>query len=123
MAFYASAYLGEIWRGCIQAVPWPMGSRDGARLHPAAAIRYVILPQAMRIAIPPTVGFIVQLVKNTSIASIIGVVELTRAGKLINNATFQPFMVFVTVALIYFAHLLAALAAGPAPGREAQCPS
>jgi polar amino acid transport system permease protein len=66
-------------------------------------LRHVVLPQAVRLALPPTVGFSVQLVKNTSITSIIGVIELTRAGQLINNATFQPFAVFVVVALIYFA--------------------
>ena len=66
-------------------------------------LRYVILPQALRHALPPTVGFMVQIIKNTSITSIIGVVELTRAGQLVSNATFQPFIVFPVVALIYFA--------------------
>jgi polar amino acid transport system permease protein len=104
MALYASGYLGEIWRGCIQAVPWQQWEASSAlALSRAQQYRYVVLPQAVRIAIPPTVGFIVQLVKNTSIVSIIGVVELARAGNLINNATFQPFKVFGTVALIYFA--------------------
>jgi polar amino acid transport system permease protein len=63
----------------------------------------VILPQALRIAIPPTVGFLVQLVKNTSLASVIGFIELTRAGQIINGATFQPFLVYTWVAAIYFA--------------------
>ena len=66
-------------------------------------LRHVVLPQALRLALPPTVGFSVQVVKNTSITSIIGVVELTRAGQLVNNATFQPFQVFLVVAVIYFA--------------------
>ena len=57
-------------------------------------MRYVILPQAIHIALPPTVGFLVQLVKATSLAAIIGVTELTRAGQIINNATFRPFLVF-----------------------------
>jgi polar amino acid transport system permease protein len=104
MALYASAYLGEIWRGCIQAVPWQQWEASEAlAFSRAQQYRYVILPQALRIAVAPTVGFIVQLVKNTSIVSIIGVVELARAGNLVNNATFQPFKVFGTVALIYFA--------------------
>jgi polar amino acid transport system permease protein len=104
MALYASAYLGEIWRGCIQAVPWQQWEASTAlAFSRAQQYRYVILPQAVRIAVPPTVGFLVQLVKNTSIVSIIGVVELARAGNLVNNATFQPFKVFGTVALIYFA--------------------
>ena len=65
--------------------------------------RHVILPQSVSIALPPTVGFLVQLVKNTSIVSIVSVVELTRAGQLVNNVTFQPFRVFLVVALIYLA--------------------
>ena len=63
---------------------------------------YVILPQALRIAIPPTVGFMVQIVKNTSLASVIGFVELARAGQIVNNSTFEPFAIFTAVAAIYF---------------------
>jgi polar amino acid transport system permease protein len=62
----------------------------------------IILPQATRIAIAPTVGFSVQLIKGTSLASFVGFVELTRAGQIINNVTFQPFLVFGTVAALYF---------------------
>ena len=62
----------------------------------------VIVPQALRIAIAPTVGFLVNLVKATSLAAIIGFIELTRAGQLINNATFHPFTIFSTVAVLYF---------------------
>jgi polar amino acid transport system permease protein len=64
---------------------------------------HVILPQAVKIATPPTVGFMVQIVKNTSLASAIGFVELARAGQVINNSTFQPFLIFVMVAALYFA--------------------
>ena len=64
--------------------------------------RYIIIPQAIRISLPPTVGFLVQLVKNTSIVSVVGFVELSRAGQLVNNATFRPFQVFAAVAAIYF---------------------
>jgi polar amino acid transport system permease protein len=102
--FYAGAFLGEIWRGCIQAIPKPQWEASAAlSLGFRQQLWYVILPQAVRIAIPPTVGFLVQLVKNTSLASIIGFIELTRAGQVINNATFRPFMVFAVVAAIYFA--------------------
>jgi polar amino acid transport system permease protein len=62
-----------------------------------------VLPQAVRPAIPPTVGFLVQVVKNTAIASIIGFRELTRAGQIVANVTFQPMPVFLTVAVLYFA--------------------
>ena len=54
----------------------------------------MILPQAVRIATPPTVGFMVQIVKNTSLASVVGFVELARAGQIINNSTFEPFVIF-----------------------------
>jgi polar amino acid transport system permease protein len=63
----------------------------------------VILPQALRIAVPPTVGFLVQLVKSTALASIIGYNELTKTGQILTNATFQPFIIYTLVALIYFA--------------------
>jgi len=66
-------------------------------------MRYVILPQALRIVVPPTVGFSVQVVKGTALTSIIGFVELSKAGTVITNATFQPFTVYGFVALIYFA--------------------
>jgi polar amino acid transport system permease protein len=66
-------------------------------------LRYVILPQALRVAVPPTVGFSVQVVKGTAPTSIIGFVELTKAGTMITNATFEPFTVYGIVALIYFA--------------------
>lgn len=104
LTVYASAYLADIWRGCIQAIPrtqWE--AADALALTGAQRLRYVILPQAMRIALGPTVGFMVQIVKNTSVTALIGFVELTRAGQLLNNRTFQPFEVFGAVALIYFA--------------------
>ncbi|HKO06965.1 MAG TPA: amino acid ABC transporter permease [Alphaproteobacteria bacterium] len=100
----ASAFLGEIWRGCIEAIP--RGQWEASRalgLRASSLMRHVVLPQALRIALPPTVGFLVQLIKATSLASIIGFVELTRAAQVINNATFQPFTIFGMVALIYFA--------------------
>ena len=100
---YASAFLGEIWRGCIQAIP--RGQWEGARslaLSYTQQLRFIILPQALRIATPPTVGFLVQLLKGTSLASIIGFVELTRAAQVVNNSTFRPFTVYALVAVIYF---------------------
>ena len=99
-----SAFLGEIWRGCIQAIPrgqWEAAEALG--LHYAARMRKVILPQAFKIALPPTVGYMVQVVKGTSLAAIIGFTEVTRAGQVVNNATFQPLIVFSVVGAIYFA--------------------
>ncbi len=101
---YAGAFLGEIWRGSIQAIPRTQWEASAClSLDHFQQLRFVILPQAMRISIPPTVGFLVQLVKGTSIASIIGFVELTRAGQLMVNVTFQPMIVYPVVAMLYFA--------------------
>jgi polar amino acid transport system permease protein len=103
LAIYASAYLAEIWRGSIESVPYQQWEASSSlALSRSQQYRYVILPQAIRISLPPTVGFLVQLVKNTSIVSVVGFVELSRAGTLVNNATFQPFQVFTLVAAIYF---------------------
>jgi polar amino acid transport system permease protein len=99
----AGAFLGEIWRGSIQSVP--AGQTEAARalgLHYFPLMTRVVLPQALRIAVAPTVGFLVNLIKSTSLAAIIGFVELTRAGQQINNATFRPFLIFGLVAAIYF---------------------
>jgi polar amino acid transport system permease protein len=104
LTLYAGAFLGEIWRGCIEAVAktqWE--ASDCLGLNRFQQYAYVILPQAVRLAIPPTVGFMVQIVKNTSLASVIGFVELARAGQIVNNSTFEPFLVFSCVAAIYFA--------------------
>ena len=104
MTLYSSAYLGEIWRGCIQAVPktqWEAG--ECLALTNTQRFVFVILPQALRIAVPPTVGFLVQIVKNTSYAVVIGFFDLTYSAKVINNSTFMPFTVFTIAALIYFA--------------------
>jgi polar amino acid transport system permease protein len=103
MTIYVSAYLGEIWKGSIQSVPkaqWE--AAECLALNRTERMFKVILPQAVRIAIPPTVGFSVQIVKNTSLASVVGFVELTRAGQLVNNSIFQPLPVYLTVAALYF---------------------
>lgn len=103
LAIYASAYLAEIWRGSIESVPYQQWEASSSlALTRAQQYRYIILPQAVRISLPPTVGFLVQLVKNTSIVSVVGFVELSRAGTLVNNATFKPFQVFTVVAAFYF---------------------
>ncbi|MFA5663484.1 amino acid ABC transporter permease [Castellaniella sp.] len=104
LSIYASAYLGDIWRGAIQSVHRQQWEASASlALTRMQQYRYVILPQSVKIALPPTVGFLVQLVKNTSIVSIVSVIELTRAGQLVNNVTFEPFKVFIIVALIYLA--------------------
>ncbi|TAZ71077.1 amino acid ABC transporter permease (plasmid) [Rhizobium ruizarguesonis] len=103
LTLHASAYLGEIWRGSIEAVP--RGQTEAAK---ALSLRYVsrmkdvILPQALRVSLPATVGFLVQLIKGTSLASIVGFTELTRAGNIISNQIFQPLTVFGIVGALYF---------------------
>jgi polar amino acid transport system permease protein len=100
----ASAFLGEIWRGSIQAIP--RGQTEAAHslgLSYIDHMRFVLLPQAARISYAPTVGFAVQLVKATSLTAIIGFTELTRAGQIVQNATFKPFLIFTIVAAFYFA--------------------
>ena len=79
LTLWTSAFLAEIWRGSIQSVPFQQWEASASLAHsPAQTYRYVILPQAVRISLPPTVGFLVQLVKNTSIVSVVGFVELSR---------------------------------------------
>jgi polar amino acid transport system permease protein len=104
LTLYSSAFLTDIWRGSVEAIP--KGQWEGSAslgLHYLAQLRLVILPQATRMAIPPTVGFLVQLVKSTALASIVGYYELTKTAQILTNATFQPFVIYGLVALIYFA--------------------
>ena len=104
LTLYTSAFLAEIWRGCVDAVPkgqWEASASLALSLREQR--RWVIGPQALRIAVPPTVGFLVQVIKGTALASVIGFVELTKAGTMITNATFRPFTVYACVALLYFA--------------------
>jgi polar amino acid transport system permease protein len=100
---HASAYLGEIWRGSIEAVP--RGQTEAAKalgLGYMAMTRDVVLPQALRISLPATIGFLVQLIKGTSLAAIVGFTELTRAGSIVSNTVFKPLLVFGIVGALYF---------------------
>ena len=104
LTLYTSAFLAEIWRGCVAAIP--KGQWEAAQslaMSFGEQLRHVVLPQAGRIAIAPTVGFLVQVIKGTALASVIGFVELTKASTMISNATFKPFVVYSCVALLYFA--------------------
>jgi polar amino acid transport system permease protein len=104
MTLHAGAFLGEIWRGGIQAVP--RGQSEAAEalgLNYWARMRHVVLPQALRMSFAPTVGFLVQLIKGTSLAAIIGFVELSRSGQLVSSITYKPLLAFGVVALCYFA--------------------
>ncbi|GLK73227.1 amino acid ABC transporter permease [Ancylobacter dichloromethanicus] len=103
LSVYSSAYLTETWYGCVLAVPkgqWEASSSLGLKHWQQMLL--IVLPQALRLSVPPTVGLMVQIVKNTSLASIVGFVELTRASQIIANATFEPFLAYGAVAFIYF---------------------
>ncbi len=103
LTFYSSAFLTEIWRGCVQSIA--KGQWEAAQslsLSFTQQMRFVVLPQAVRIAVAPTVGFLVQVIKGTALASVIGFIEMTKAGQMIANATFRPFLVYSLVALFYF---------------------
>jgi polar amino acid transport system permease protein len=103
LTLFTSAFLAEIWRGCVEAIPRGQWEASGSlALSRMEQLRHVILPQAMRIAVAPTVGFSVQVVKGTAVTSIIGFTELTKTGGMLANATFEPFMVYGLVALGYF---------------------
>lgn len=102
-SIYGGAFLCEIWRGAVMSVErtqWESGASLG--LSFLQQLRYIVIPQSIRVAIPPTAGFLVQMIKNTSLASTIGIVELTREGQMIAGATYASFSVYITVAILYF---------------------
>ena len=104
LTLYASAYLCDIWRGCVESVPKGQWEASASlALSFGEQLRHVILPQAMRLGVAPTAGFMVQIIKGTALTSVIGFVEVTKAGQLIANATFEPFLIYGCVALMYFA--------------------
>lgn len=103
LTLYSSAFLAEIWHGCVKSIPrgqWE--ASQSLALNFREQLHYVILPQAFRVAIAPTVGFLVQVIKGTALASVIGFIEMTKAATMITNATFKPFVVYSCVALLYF---------------------
>ena len=100
---YVTAFLSDIWRGSIESIPktqWEAGRALGFNYF--QILRLIIIPQAIKISIPPTIGFLVQVIKNTSLTAIIGFVELTRQGQILSNVYFQPFIIFSMVGAIYF---------------------
>ncbi len=101
---FTGAFLGEIWRSAIDSVAkgqWEAAHALG--LGQMTTMLSIIGPQALRLATPPSIGFLVQLVKGTSVVSIIGITELTRAAQIVSNATFKPLPVFLVAAGFYFA--------------------
>ena len=104
LSAYTAAFVAEECEAGLRGVRRAQHDAAAALgLTPMHSLRYVVLPQAVRIATPPTIGVLVQIVKNTSLASVVGFVELARAGQIINNSLFKPFLVYAIIALLYFA--------------------
>ena len=107
LTLYSSAYLAEVWRGSITAIA--QGQWEGARalgLGFIPTLRLIIVPQAIRGALAPTVGFMVQIIKGTSLAYIIGFHDLMAIGKRWANAAVpgtEAFLIYPLLALFYFA--------------------
>jgi polar amino acid transport system permease protein len=102
LSFNVGAYNAEVVRAGIQAIPkgqweaaWSLG------LSPADVMRFIILPQALRIVVPPLVNNVVALLKDSSLASVITLTELALSGQRIISATFRPVEVYLAVAAIY----------------------
>lgn len=103
LVIYASAYLAEIVKAGIQAVA--RGQTEAAKalgMTPFQRFRYIVFPQALKIIIPSATGFFIALVKDSSLISAIGFMELTRSAKMVIARTFQPFTVYFIVAVLYF---------------------
>ena len=103
LALYFSAFMSDVFRGAVQAVP--AGQWDAARalgMYGRRTVLTVIVPQALRLAGPPYVNTCIMLVKGTSLVSIIGLWELTLAGRQIVERTLAAFQIFAGVAVLYF---------------------
>ena len=99
----ASAYLGEIIRSGLESVhknQWE--AAQTLNFSYFESLRFVIVPQAWRVIVPPTFGFFVMFIKDTALASQIGVMELTSAGKVLTNKGFSSWLVYGTVLVLYF---------------------
>lgn len=100
---FEAAYLGEIVRAGIQSVPrGQVEAATATGLSPAQAMHHVVLPQAFRNMIPALVTQFIVLLKDTSLASIIGYVDLTKAAQIVNNREIRPFELYLFIALIYW---------------------
>ena len=121
---WTSAFLAEIWRGCVEAIAkgqWEASASLG--MGYLQQMRWVILPQAFKIAIPPTVGFSVQVIKGTSLASIIGFVELSKAGTIDHQRHVRAVHRLRLRGAHVFRAVLAAVEDQPGAREEAACRS
>lgn len=103
LSVFAAAYMAEIFRGSINAVPKDQTeAAEALGLSYRQKYRYVIMPQAMRTAVPPGIGFLIALVKDSSLVTVIGFIELTHTGTIISNLTADPITTYSVVAAFYF---------------------
>lgn len=104
LSVYAGAYMTEIFRGSIRAVPsGQLEAAEALGMRYAARMRHVVLPQALKVAVPPSIGFLIALVKASSLVSVIGYTDLTRAGRIITSQNHAPLSTYLVVAALYFA--------------------
>lgn len=100
---FEAAYLGEIVRAGIQSVPrGQVEAAAASGLTHGQTMRHVVLPQALRNMIPALVTQFIVLLKDTSLASIIGYVDLTKAAQIVNNREVRPFELYIFIAFIYW---------------------
>lgn len=103
LTVFSAAYMAEIFRGSIEAID--KGQHEAAKalgMNYVLRFRYVIMPQAMRIAVPPGITFIIALIKNSSLVTVIGFIELMRSGVIVSNLTADPLTTYSVVAAMYF---------------------
>jgi polar amino acid transport system permease protein len=103
LSIYSSAFIAEVFRAGIQAVP--VGQREAAQvlgLTPAQSFLRIVLPQAVRLILPPLAANFVQLIKYSSLGAVISVGEVTRRGMELSSSTFRPLEIFTFIAVIYF---------------------
>jgi polar amino acid transport system permease protein len=103
LSVYCGAYMAEIFRGSIQAIPrGQLEAAEALGMHYVKRMRHVVLPQALKIAVPPLVGFLIALVKASSLVSVIGYTDLTRAGRIVTSQNHLPLSTYLVVAVLYF---------------------
>jgi polar amino acid transport system permease protein len=103
LSLYMAAFISEVYRAGIQAVP--KGHREAAQvlgLTPAQSFVRIVLPQAIRMTLPPLASNFVQLIKFSSLGSVISVSEITRRGMELSSSTFRPLEIFTFIAVVYF---------------------
>jgi len=102
LAVFAGAYVAEIIRAGIQSIhPGQMEAARSLGMNYFQAMRYIILPQALKRTLPPLAGQFISLIKDSSLVSVIAITDLTKAGREVVTSTFAYFEIYFTVALMY----------------------